>query len=318
MCVNVRQWNLGRQTKPAQPLAPGHSFLNDTFPPIVCLLSKVNRIYAVVSSLTSFYLPLPVMFYVYFRILLIAERQAREIRQLQMSLQQNGNINAQQLAAQLKTLVPLSESNASSLVAETDLSGPRPPPKGLSVPRPCPSDAKRHVERNLRRRSRQLLTDTKAIRTLGMIMGVFCLFWLPFFVMYLVSAFCDSCDLSYEWRSALTWLGYVNSSINPIIYTFMNKDFKTAFRRVLCCSPIVNVECNEQTMDEMSTTSRNARYADRMHIAFDLPTPSVSRTPSATPETMPWPVVDPASGQLVVPGPPRAGSIGGDSSSGGS
>ncbi|GIY34780.1 hypothetical protein CEXT_695621 [Caerostris extrusa] len=53
----------------------------------------VNHIYATVSSLTltSFYLPiLPIMFYVYFRILMVAEHQAREIKQLEISLQGAG------------------------------------------------------------------------------------------------------------------------------------------------------------------------------------------------------------------------------------
>ena len=56
--------------------------------------------------------------------------------------------------------------------------------------------------------------------------------------MYLVGAFCTSelCELRYEWRSAITWLGYVNSSINPLIYSFTNKDFKLAFKRIICCA----------------------------------------------------------------------------------
>ena len=117
---------------------------------------QVNRVYALISSLTSFYLPLPIMFYVYFRILLVAERQSREIKQLELSLHQNGL---------------LSESDATSANSET-------------------FDAKRHVERSLRRRTKQLITDTKAIRTLGIVMGVFCLCWsvlschLYFIVLY--------------------------------------------------------------------------------------------------------------------------------------
>ena len=61
------------------------------------LSSQVNKVYAVVSSMTSFYLPLPVMFYVYFRILLIAKSQVKGIRRLQLSLEQNGYLQGQTL-----------------------------------------------------------------------------------------------------------------------------------------------------------------------------------------------------------------------------
>lgn len=32
---------------------------------------------------------------------------------------------------------------------------------------------------------------------------------------------------------AVTWLGYANSTANPIIYTILNKDFRTAFKKIL-------------------------------------------------------------------------------------
>lgn len=48
-------------------------------------------------------------------------------------------------------------------------------------------DEIKRAERQLRKRSKQILTDTKAIRTLGIVMGVFCVCWLPFFILYVVS-----------------------------------------------------------------------------------------------------------------------------------
>jgi len=33
----------------------------------------------------------------------------------------------------------------------------------------------------------------------------------------------------------VTWLGYCNSFFNPCVYAFLNRDFRSAFGRVLCC-----------------------------------------------------------------------------------
>ena len=33
--------------------------------------------------------------------------------------------------------------------------------------------------------------------------------------------------------SAVTWLGYVNSALNPVIYTIFNAEFRTVFRKAL-------------------------------------------------------------------------------------
>ncbi|KAH9522848.1 hypothetical protein DERF_006405 [Dermatophagoides farinae] len=369
----------------------------------------VNRIYATISSLTSFYLPLPIMFYVYLRILLVAERQSREIKQLEQSLRQNGFLSMNyppptttKTTTQSQTPPPSSpslilqrksdcptpltpQSQPSTLLATTTtntanlkqsttsitLTPPPPPaaaaaaetstksksngqnvhfhfsslvnvnqiqsndddgeesPNKLSPKRSATTTmmmmnysnsmdfnndlnttigtgtgtcvgsrslsttamtanasatntkynnlmdqsssssssaaaaaaametSKRHAERSLRRRARQLITDTKAIRTLGIVMGVFCLCWLPFFIMYVISAYCDQCNISYELRSSITWLGYVNSALNPAIYAYLNKEFKMAFKRVIFCMPHCSNDNfdRDAMLDEYSGTS---------------------------------------------------------------
>ncbi|XP_049872904.1 octopamine receptor [Pectinophora gossypiella] len=78
-----------------------------------------------------------------------------------------------------------------------------------------------------------LTRERRAARTLGIIMGVFVVCWLPFFVIYLVIPFCSSCCLSSKFINFFTWLGYINSALNPLIYTIFNMDFRRAFKKLL-------------------------------------------------------------------------------------
>lgn len=82
-----------------------------------------------------------------------------------------------------------------------------------------------------------LTRERRAARTLGIIMGVFVVCWLPFFVIYLVIPFCSSCCLSNKFINFITWLGYLNSALNPLIYTIFNMDFRRAFKKLLCLKP---------------------------------------------------------------------------------
>ncbi|XP_046981137.1 putative tyramine receptor 2 [Schistocerca americana] len=79
-----------------------------------------------------------------------------------------------------------------------------------------------------------LSKERRAARTLGIIMGVFVVCWLPFFLMYVIVPFCNpSCKPSPKLGNFITWLGYVNSALNPIIYTIFNLDFRRAFKKLL-------------------------------------------------------------------------------------
>ncbi|XP_078118900.1 5-hydroxytryptamine receptor 1F [Sander vitreus] len=78
--------------------------------------------------------------------------------------------------------------------------------------------------------------ERKAASTLGLIIGAFVICWLPFFVKEVIVNTCSSCSTSMEMGDFLTWLGYLNSLINPLIYTIFNEDFKKAFQRLVRCS----------------------------------------------------------------------------------
>lgn len=78
-----------------------------------------------------------------------------------------------------------------------------------------------------------LSKERRAARTLGIIMGVFVVCWLPFFLMYVIKPFCPSCCFTNRMINFITWLGYINSALNPIIYTIFNLDFRRAFKKLL-------------------------------------------------------------------------------------
>ncbi|XP_070762026.1 trace amine-associated receptor 1-like [Enoplosus armatus] len=72
-------------------------------------------------------------------------------------------------------------------------------------------------------------SQTKATKTLAIIMGAFLSFWTPFFVCNIIDPF-----ISYSTPPALfetlVWVGYLNSTVNPIIYAFFYSWFRKAFR----------------------------------------------------------------------------------------
>ncbi|XP_066533199.1 5-hydroxytryptamine receptor 1E [Hoplias malabaricus] len=74
--------------------------------------------------------------------------------------------------------------------------------------------------------------ERKAARILGLILGAFIACWLPFFIKELLVGL-KAMQPSRKVSDFLTWLGYVNSLINPLLYTSFNEDFKQAFRRLL-------------------------------------------------------------------------------------
>nr|CAH8853578.1 unnamed protein product [Trichobilharzia regenti] len=92
---------------------------------------------------------------------------------------------------------------------------------------------KKHSPKSIQRHERALLKkEKKTNRTVAAIVGCYTLCWLPFFTFFLGEAIFD-CTFSEGLYSFVCWLGYSNSICNPLIYTFFNKEYACAFKRLL-------------------------------------------------------------------------------------
>ena len=73
----------------------------------------------------------------------------------------------------------------------------------------------------------------------SLVPGVFLFCWVPFFTCNIMDAICikldkpESCRVSTNAFLLTTWLGYLNSIVNPVIYTIFNPEFRKAFKKIL-------------------------------------------------------------------------------------
>ncbi|XP_064480628.1 tyramine receptor 1-like [Ornithodoros turicata] len=202
---------------------------DDTSP---CRLTR-ERGYVLYSAAGSFFIPLVIMSIVYLKIFLATRRRLRERagaaarvpcrKELAVPLERipsSSDASTKEDHPVLAKRTSLTETTV-SLERGGSLNG-RPPVVKVSL---CWEQRQRI----------SLSRERRAARVLGVVMGVFVLCWLPFFLMYVILPFCgDQCPVSEEAVNFVTWLGYANSALNPVIYTVFNIDFRKAFRKLLC------------------------------------------------------------------------------------
>ena len=74
--------------------------------------------------------------------------------------------------------------------------------------------------------------ERKATKTLAIIMGVFLSFWLPFFICNIIDPLIGY-SIPPFWFDTVVWIGYFNSTCNPLVYALFYSWFRKAFRIIV-------------------------------------------------------------------------------------
>ena len=86
---------------------------------------------------------------------------------------------------------------------------------------------------------RNFAKDMKATKTVAIVIGAFVVCWMPFFVIVTIYAFNPLYYVPIDFYKAIKWMEYLNSFLNPIIYTCLNRTYRRAFKKLLirstCC-----------------------------------------------------------------------------------
>ncbi|XP_050547830.1 5-hydroxytryptamine receptor 2B-like isoform X2 [Daktulosphaira vitifoliae] len=137
-------------------------------------------------------------------------------------------------------------------------------------------------------------TEQKASKVLGVVFFTFVLCWSPFFLLNIVFAVCpkEDCPVPEHVTEVCLWLGYVSSTINPIIYTIFNKTFRAAFIRLLKCHCHKTRPHRYRSVTDnrhsalISTPSGAATGAANVSLSLSLQTTPLTSPPINNPATL--------------------------------
>uniref|UniRef100_H2LZJ8 Dopamine receptor D3 n=1 Tax=Oryzias latipes TaxID=8090 RepID=H2LZJ8_ORYLA len=229
---------------------------NTTDDPMVCSIS--NPDFVIYSSVVSFYLPFIVTLLVYIRIYVFLRMRRKRIPSLLSGCLWRKRPKTG--PAQNSGLPPVDMQNYCSIShascgrtefdleqgqVEQDASDSNQlelPPIRMNCEVKELSNGRTHTslrpishsQNNPRFRSMHA-REKKATQMLAIVLGVFLICWLPFFVTHILNTHCRTCQIPPALYGAFTWLGYVNSALNPVIYTTFNIEFRRAFIKILSC-----------------------------------------------------------------------------------
>uniref|UniRef100_A0A672ZB20 5-hydroxytryptamine receptor 1E n=1 Tax=Sphaeramia orbicularis TaxID=375764 RepID=A0A672ZB20_9TELE len=182
-----------------------------------CIIEHDHLGYTIYSTLGAFYVPMVVILILYYKIYSAAK-----------TLYQKRGSSRHLSSRSLGSQTSVDHCRVSHTFCVSDLSNSD-PTLGASV---CIPTFDADVDGQDAKKQICTSRERKAARILGLILGAFIICWLPFFLKELLVGL-GLLQAPQLLSDLLTWLGYINSLINPLLYTSFNDDFKLAFKKLL-------------------------------------------------------------------------------------
>ncbi|XP_077351681.1 alpha-2A adrenergic receptor-like [Festucalex cinctus] len=196
-----------------------------------CQINK-EKWYIIFSSTASFFAPCAIMVLVYMRIYQVAKQRTRTPpgeRSRENGRHCDANCGLEREEGEVNGDLADESSSDGHEVTLCSLKKRRAPKFGHEKP----GEAAPKSEANCSRWKGRQRRERRFTLVLAVVVGVFVLCWLPFFFTYTLTAVCACCVPETLFKMFF-WLGYCNSSLNPVIYTIFNNDFRRSFKKILC------------------------------------------------------------------------------------